>query len=199
MGKIGGRNFTRTKGNTLFVDSTCDIPLTEYENRFLPFHLAVLFLAGNSIWLKIKFCSFQLHIMLPAQLTPSPVYPALQVHVKECLVLVQYASLWQLCSPVLHSSTNQQVKVSYKNFLDLNVSPVSTNNWYHDLLIKIHWENVGINTPNKKILHLKACCRMAGLCGCYTGEIWPLVISISGIREKICTIFERTFVSHAHA
>ena len=66
--------------------------------------------------------------MLPAQLTPSPVYPALQVHVKERLVLVQYASLWQLCSPVSHSSTNQQVKVSYKNFLDLNVSPVSTNN-----------------------------------------------------------------------
>ena len=89
--------------------------------------------------------------MLPAQLlTPSPVYPALQVHVKECLVLVQYASLWQLCSPVLHSSTNQQVKVSFKNFVDLNVSPVSTNNWYHDLLIKIHGENVGINTPNKK-------------------------------------------------
>ena len=148
MGKIGGRNFTRTKAKTLFVDTTCDIPLTEYENRFLPFHLAVLFLAWNSIWLKINSCSFQLHIMLPAQLlTPSPVYPALQVHVKECLVLVQYASLWQLCSPVLHSSTNQQVKVSYKNFLDLNVSPVSTNNWYHDLLIKIHWENVGINTP----------------------------------------------------
>ena len=66
--------------------------------------------------------------MLPAQLTPSPVYPALQVHVKECLVLVQYASLWQLCSPVLHSSTNQQVKVSNKNFRDLNVSAVSINN-----------------------------------------------------------------------
>ena len=98
--------------------------------------------------------------MLPAQLTPSPVYPGLQVHVKERLVLVQYASLWQLCCPVLHSSTNQQVKVSYKNFLDLNVSPVSTNNWYHDLLIKIHWENVGVNTQNKKILHLTACYRM---------------------------------------
>ena len=151
MGKIGGHNFTGTKAKTLFIDTTREIPLTEYENRFLPFHLAVLFLAWNSIWLKIKSCSFQLHIMLPAQLTPSPVYPALQVHVKECLVLVQYASLWQLCSPVLHSSTNQQVKVSYKNFLDLNVSPVSTNNWYHDLLIKIHWENVGVNTPNKKI------------------------------------------------
>ena len=66
--------------------------------------------------------------MLPAQLTPSPVYPVLQVQVKERLVLVQYASLWQLCCPVLHSSTNQQLKVSYKNFLDLNVSPASTNN-----------------------------------------------------------------------
>ena len=112
VGKIGGHNFTRTKAKTLFVDTTCDIPLTEYENRFLPFHLAVLFLAWNSIWLKIKSCSFQLHIMLPAQLTPSPVYPGLQVQVKERLVLVQYASSWQLCCPVLHSSTNQQVKVS---------------------------------------------------------------------------------------
>ena len=154
MGKIGGHNVTPTKAKTLFEDTTCDILLTEYENRFLPFHLAELFLAWNSIWLRINSCSFQLHIMLPAQLTPSPVYPALQVHVKECLVLVQYASLWQLCCPVLHSSTNQQVKVSYKNFLDLNVSHVSTNSWYHDLLIKIHWENVGINTP-KKVLHLR--------------------------------------------
>ena len=59
--------------------------------------------------------------MLPAQLTPSPVYPGLQVQVKERLVLVQYASSWQLCSPASHSSTNQQVKVSYKNFLDFNV------------------------------------------------------------------------------
>ena len=120
-GKIGGHNFKRTKAKTLFVDTICDITLTEYENRFLPFHLAVLFLAWNSIWLKTKSCSFQLHIMLPAQLTPSPVYPGLQVQVKERLVLVQYASSWQLCSPVLHSSTNQQVKVSYKNFLDLNI------------------------------------------------------------------------------
>ena len=55
--------------------------------------------------------------MLPAQLTPSPVYPGLQVHVKERLVLVQYALSWQLCSPALHSSTNQGVKVSYKNSL----------------------------------------------------------------------------------
>ena len=39
-------------------------------------------------------------------------------------------------------------------------APVSTNNWYHDPLIKIHWENVGINTPNEKILNLKACYRM---------------------------------------
>ena len=59
--------------------------------------------------------------MLPAQLTPSPVYPVLQVHVKERLVLVQYALSWQLCSPALHSSTNQRVKVSFKNFLDWNV------------------------------------------------------------------------------
>ena len=49
--------------------------------------------------------------MLPAQLTPSPIYPGLQVHVKERLVLVQCASSWQLCCPVLHSSTNQQVEV----------------------------------------------------------------------------------------
>ena len=49
--------------------------------------------------------------MLPLQFTPSPKYPGLQVHVKERLVLVQYASLWQLCCPVLHSSTNQQVEV----------------------------------------------------------------------------------------
>ena len=70
----------------------------------------------------VRFSSFQLHIMLlPAQLTPSPVYPGLQVQVKERLVLVQCASSWQLCSPASHSSTNQQVKVSYKNFLDLNV------------------------------------------------------------------------------
>ena len=69
----------------------------------------------------VRFSSFQLHIMLPAQLTPSPVYPGLQAQVKERLVLVQYASSWQLCSPASHSSTNQQVKVSYKNFLDFNV------------------------------------------------------------------------------
>ena len=49
VGKIGGHNFARTKAKTLFVDATCDIPVTEYENRFLPFHLAVLFLAWNSI------------------------------------------------------------------------------------------------------------------------------------------------------
>ena len=118
-GKIGCHK--RTKAKSLFADTICDITLTKYWNRFLPFHLALLFLAWNSIWHKIKSCSFQLHIMLPAQLTPSPVYPGLQVHVKERLVLVQYASSWQLCSPVLHSSTFQQVKVSYKNFLDLNV------------------------------------------------------------------------------
>ena len=57
--------------------------------------------------------------LLPAQLTPSPVYPGLQVQVKECLVLVQYASSWQLCCPVLHSSTNQQVEVRYKNLFDV--------------------------------------------------------------------------------
>ena len=140
-----------TKAKSLFVHTTCEIPLTEYENRFLPFHLAVLFLARNSIWLKITFCSFQLHIMLPAQLTPSPVYPGLQVHVKESLVLVQDASSWQLCSPALHSSTNQQVKVSYKNFLDLNVFFCKHKQLiYYDLLTKIHWGNVGINTSNKK-------------------------------------------------
>ena len=60
--------------------------------------------------------------MLPAQLTPSPVYPALQVHVKEPLVFVHSASSWQLCSPVSHSSTNQQVEVSYKNSIDLKVT-----------------------------------------------------------------------------
>ena len=49
--------------------------------------------------------------MLPLQFTPSPKYPDLQVHVKERLVLVQYASSWQLCCPVLHSSTNEQVEV----------------------------------------------------------------------------------------
>ena len=48
-GKIGGHNFTRTKAKTLFVDTICDITLTEYENRFVPFNLAVLFLAWNSI------------------------------------------------------------------------------------------------------------------------------------------------------
>ena len=31
--------------------------------------------------------------MLPLQFTPSPKYPGLQVHVKERLVLVQYANL----------------------------------------------------------------------------------------------------------
>ena len=48
-GKIGGHNFTRTEAKTLFVDTICDITLTEYENRFVPFNLAVLFLAWNSI------------------------------------------------------------------------------------------------------------------------------------------------------
>ena len=69
-----------------------------------------------------KSCSFKLLIMLPSQLTPSPVYPGLQVHVKERLVLVHSASSWQLCSPVSHSSTNQQVEVSYKNSIDLKVT-----------------------------------------------------------------------------
>ena len=66
---------------------------------------------------KILF-SFKLHIMLPSQLTPSPKYPDLQVHLNERLVLVHFASSWQLCCPVSHSSTNQQVEVSS---LDLNV------------------------------------------------------------------------------
>ena len=66
----------------------------------------------------IKSCSFKLHIMLPSQLTPSPKYPDLQVHLKERLVLVHSASSWQLCCPVSHSSTNQEVEVSS---LDLNV------------------------------------------------------------------------------
>ena len=48
-GKVGGHNFKRTKAKTLFIDTICDITLTEYENRFLPFHLAMLFLAWNSI------------------------------------------------------------------------------------------------------------------------------------------------------
>ena len=54
---------------------------------------------------------------LPSQFTPSPEYPGLQVHVKERLVLMQYASSWQLCSPALHSSTNQVVEVSFNNLL----------------------------------------------------------------------------------
>ena len=160
-GEIGGHNFTLTKAKPLFrrysLWHTKDGIWKQVS--IFPFGCSIFGIVLN-IWLKMKSCSFNLHIMLPAQLTPSPEYPDLQVHEKERSVLVQYASSWQLCCPVLHSSTNQQVKVSYKNFLDLNVSPVSTNNWYHDLLIKIHWENVGINTPNEKILKLKACYRM---------------------------------------
>ena len=75
-----------------------------------PFGCSIFGIVLN-IWLKMKSCLFNLHIMLPAQLTPSPEYPDLQVHEKERSVLVQYASSWQLCCPVLHSSTNQQVKV----------------------------------------------------------------------------------------
>ena len=81
--------------------------------------------------------------MLPAQLTPSPVYPFLQVHLKERLVLVQYASLWQLCCPVSHSSTIQQVKVSYKNSLDFKVFTQSSLfqffNSYFDYLSCFFW------------------------------------------------------------
>ena len=134
-----------------------------------------------SIWLKVKSCSFQLHFILPAQLTPSPVYPGLQVHVKECLVLVQYASSWQLCSPVLHSSTNQQVKVSYKNFLDLNVFSCKKKqliSWSLDLnSLRKRWYQYS-KQKNVAFKGLSLYC-VAGLRGCYTSEIWPLVISIS--------------------
>ena len=88
---------------------------------YIPFG-CIIFGMELSLRLKKKTCSFNLHIMLPAQLTPSPVYPGLQVHVKEPLVLVHSASSWQLCSPVSHSSTNQQVEVSYKNSIDLKVT-----------------------------------------------------------------------------
>ena len=113
-----------------------------------------------SFWLGIAYDLRWLSSILsflPSQLTPSPEYPVLQVHVKERLVLVQYASSWQLCSPALHSSTNQQVKVSYKNcFLFLPVKLVfillavqqliwlfilqlclTSINWDHDLLVQI--------------------------------------------------------------
>lgn len=53
-----------------------------------------------------------LNSMLPAQLTPSPKYPGLQVHMKERLVSVQNASAWQLCFPFSHSSRNQEVEVT---------------------------------------------------------------------------------------
>ena len=88
---------------------------------YIPFD-CIIFGMELSSRLKKKTCSFNLLIILPAQLTPSPVYPGLQVHVKEPLVLVQNASSWQLCSPVSHSSTNQQVEISYKNSIDLKVT-----------------------------------------------------------------------------
>ena len=121
-GEIGGHNFTRTNAKTFVVDTTRGIPLTEYGNRSL--HSIWLYYFGMELSsrLKKKTRSFNLHIMLPAQFTPSPVYPALPVHVKEPLVLVHSASSWQLCSPVSHSSKNQQVEVSYKNSIDLKVA-----------------------------------------------------------------------------
>ena len=121
-GEIGGHNFTLTAAKPLFLRynlwHTKDWIWKQVST--FPFGCASFGMELN-IWLEKKSCSFNLHIMLPAQLTPSPEYPDLQVHEKERSVLVQYASSWQLCCPVLHSSTNQQVKVSYKNFLDLNV------------------------------------------------------------------------------
>ena len=121
-GEIGGHNFTLTAAKPLFLRynlwHTKDWIWKQVST--FPFGCASFGMELN-IWLKKKSCSFNLHIMLPAQLTPSPEYPDLQVHEKERSVLVQYASSWQLCCPVLHSSTNQQVKVSYKNSLDLNV------------------------------------------------------------------------------
>ncbi len=42
----------------------------------------------------------------PVQLTPSPLYPWLQVHVKLPAVLVHSALASQLLPPVLHSSTS---------------------------------------------------------------------------------------------
>ena len=121
-GEIEGDNFTLTKAKPLFHRYNL-WHTKDWIWKQVSIFSFVCFIFGIvlNIWLKMKSCSFNRHIMLPAQLTPSPEYPDLQVHEKERSVLVQDASLWQLCRPVLHSSTNQDVKVSYKNSLDWNV------------------------------------------------------------------------------
>ena len=144
--------------------------------------------------------------MLPAQLTPSPVYAGLQVQVKERLVLVQYASSWQLCSPALHSSANQQEKVSYRNFLDLNVCSCKHKqliSWsVNQNSLRKRWYQYS-KQKNVAFKGLLWCWYgVAGLRGCYTSEIWPLVISISrafglqqsardnfSCQERSCIIF----------
>ena len=134
-----------------------------------------------NIWLKMKSCSFNRHIMLPSQLTPSPEYPDLQVHEKERSVLVQDASLWQLCCPVLHSSTNQEVKASYKNSLDWNVFTCICTT-----CIMISWlkfiDKTLVSILRTKPVAFKGllsyiwCCWATPL---LCKWIWPLVISIS--------------------
>ena len=197
-GEIGGHKFTLTKAKPLFrrynLWHTKDGIWKQVS--IFPFGCSIFGIVLN-IWLKMKSCSFNLHIMLPAQLTPSPEYPDLQVHEKERSVLVQYASSWQLCCPVLHSSTNQQVKVSYKNSLELNVfTCICITCIMTSWLIFI--EKTLVPILRTKVLHLKACYRIYGVAGlhrCYAREIWPLVISISrafGRRHQRGIIFRAT-------
>ena len=180
-GEIGGHNFTLTAAKPLFrrynLWHTKDWIWKQVST--FPFGCASFGMELN-IWLKKKSCSFNLHIMLPAQLTPSPEYPDLQVHEKERSVLAQCASLWQLCCPVWHSSTNQHVKVNYKNSLDLNVFT-----FICITCIMISWLKF-IDETLVSILQTKSVAfkgllssGVAGLRRCYASEIWPLVISIS--------------------
>ena len=50
VGKLEATNLHVPTPEFFFLDTTCGIPLTEYENRFLPFHLSVFCLAWNSIY-----------------------------------------------------------------------------------------------------------------------------------------------------
>jgi len=56
-----------------------------------------------------------LFVILPVQVTPSPVKPVLQVQVKEASVFVQRALLSQLCELSVHSSTSAYSKHCHIN------------------------------------------------------------------------------------
>ena len=154
-------------------------------------------IANDLRWIPLRLRSML--SFLPSQLTPSPEYPGLQVHVKERLVLVQYASSWQLCRPVLHSSTNQQVEISYKNSIDLNVFSCKAKKT--DFMIS--WlkfiEKTLVSILQTKRVASLLLYRVASLRGCFASEfefsisralgLPPLARDNFSCHEQYCFFF----------